>query len=100
MAPPKVGADEQIELKQGGHTTLNCDVLNPDAKSFGADCDRVADGVVVHNERDSNPHFNDAARGLPAILRDTARANNSDAVASATNTEPSASGTPAFALVW
>lgn len=33
LAPPKVGADEQIELKQDGHATLNCDVLNPDAST-------------------------------------------------------------------
>lgn len=49
----------------GPSATYNpLDTLNPDVKSFGADCDRVADGVVVHNERDSNPHFNDSARSL------------------------------------
>lgn len=42
------------------------DTLDPSAKSFGADCDRIADGIVVHNERDNNPHFNDAARSLVA----------------------------------
>ena len=48
----------------GPSATYNSlDTLNPDAKSFGADVDRIADGVVSHNERESSPHFTDAARG-------------------------------------
>ena len=51
----------------GPSATYNpMDTLDPDSKSFGADCDRIADGIVVHNEHDSNPHFNDSARSLVA----------------------------------
>jgi type IV secretion system protein VirD4 len=42
--------------------------LDPNAATFGADCDNIADSIVTHEGGDHQNHWSDSARGLVAGL--------------------------------
>lgn len=61
--------------KLGEPATYNpMDNLNPRARSFGADCDALADAIVLHKDADSGAHFTDSARSLVSgVIRQLAK---------------------------